>query len=204
MTTSRQRVSWNRLMLEGFVIVISILLAFAIDAWWDQQRQTRDAEDQVDRVIAELKANLAILQIQDEALEYATEAAREFLSIMGPETGSVSVDTIGLMMVNHIKNDSTLQNQLGAVFASGPTINLQAKFHWEMKSIRDKVESALKQHNFADNCSVLSGKRELQKAQDLLIRIMKSKLAEHLGLVTKGKCKGSSPSDAVVICWPDP
>lgn len=85
-------------MLEGFVIVISILLAFAIDAWWDQQREVRDAKDQVARVIAELNANVAILQAQDQSLEHATGAAREFVSIMGPDIGSVSVDTIGSMM----------------------------------------------------------------------------------------------------------
>jgi hypothetical protein len=99
MSNLRQPVDWNRLMLEGFVIVISILLAFAIDAWWDQQREIRDAEDQVDRVIAELNANVAILQAQSRALEHATEAAKEFVSIMGPEVELASVDTIGSLMV---------------------------------------------------------------------------------------------------------
>jgi len=33
----KQRIPWNRLIAEGAVIVGSILLAFAIDAWWDER-----------------------------------------------------------------------------------------------------------------------------------------------------------------------
>jgi hypothetical protein len=98
MSTPRQPVDWNRLVVEGLVIVVSILLAFAIDAWWDQQREVRDAKDQVSRVVAELRANTAILQAQDQSLEYTTRAAREFLLIMGPEVEPVSTQDIGSMM----------------------------------------------------------------------------------------------------------
>ena len=98
MSKSRQPVDWNRLVVEGLVIVVSILLAFAIDAWWDQQREVRDANDQVARVVSELRANVAILQAQDQSLEYTTRAAREFLSIMGPDVGPVSIQDIGSMM----------------------------------------------------------------------------------------------------------
>jgi hypothetical protein len=33
----KQSIPWNRLVAEGAVIVASILLAFAIDAWWDER-----------------------------------------------------------------------------------------------------------------------------------------------------------------------
>jgi len=98
MSKSRQPVDWNRLLIEGLVIVVSILLAFAIDAWWDQQREVRDTNDQVARVVSELRANVAILQAQDQYLEYTTRAAREFISIMGPDVGPVSIQDIGSMM----------------------------------------------------------------------------------------------------------
>jgi len=103
----KKPVDWYRLIIEGLVIVVSILLAFAIDAWWDQHREMRDAEDQVARVVAELRANVAILTAQDQSLEYATQGAREFLSIMGPDAGPVSVRTVGEMM-NRIYSVPTL------------------------------------------------------------------------------------------------
>jgi len=40
-TTSRQSVRW--LILEGSAVILSILLAFSIDAWW-QDRQQRDEQ----------------------------------------------------------------------------------------------------------------------------------------------------------------
>ncbi len=97
MSTS-QNIHWNRLSIEAAAIVGSILLAFAIDAWWDQQREVRDAEDQVARVVSELRANTAILQAQDRSLEYTTQAAREFLTMMGPAVEPVSMQVVGSMM----------------------------------------------------------------------------------------------------------
>jgi len=37
------RIAWKRLAIEAPVIVVSILLAFTIDAWWDE-RGERAAE----------------------------------------------------------------------------------------------------------------------------------------------------------------
>ena len=95
MSKSGQPVDWTRLGVEAVVIVVSILLAFAIDAWWDQQREVRDAKDQVARVVSELRANVALLQAQDQSLEYTTRAAREFLAVMGPDVGPVSIQDFG-------------------------------------------------------------------------------------------------------------
>jgi hypothetical protein len=111
---------WNRLIIEGLVIVVSILLAFAIDAWWEDLQERRDAEDQVVRVVAELQANVEILRAQDRQLEFATEAARGFLSIMGPGDEPVSMQTIGSSMVGIFSvptlslNDSATQDFLSS------------------------------------------------------------------------------------------
>jgi hypothetical protein len=44
------------MLIEGFVIVVSILLAFAIDAWWNERQEAKEAALQVERVVAELEA----------------------------------------------------------------------------------------------------------------------------------------------------
>ena len=41
--TNTQQIPWKRLSVEAIAIVASILLAFAIDAWWDD-RQERELE----------------------------------------------------------------------------------------------------------------------------------------------------------------
>lgn len=35
--TETQSIAWRRLSIEATVIVASILLAFAIDAWWEER-----------------------------------------------------------------------------------------------------------------------------------------------------------------------
>lgn len=37
--TQTQSIAWKRLAVEAFAIVGSILLAFAIDAWWDERKE---------------------------------------------------------------------------------------------------------------------------------------------------------------------
>ena len=36
---NRQSIPWGRILAEGAAIVVSILLAFAIDAWWDNRKE---------------------------------------------------------------------------------------------------------------------------------------------------------------------
>lgn len=85
MSNSGQPIEWNRLLVEGVVIVASILLAFAIDAWWDD-RQDRQAEsNQLLNIAAELESNSERIREKLDLLAVADDAAREFISWMGPE-----------------------------------------------------------------------------------------------------------------------
>jgi len=93
MSDTEQTTYWNRLAIEGFVIVVSILLAFAVDAWWDE-RQKRDSEiQQLNRVAAELEINAARIQTKLETLSRAREATSEFISWMGPKPTIVSPES---------------------------------------------------------------------------------------------------------------
>lgn len=41
----RREIPWTTLFVEGVAIVVSILLAFAIDAWWDQRKDRAEEQD---------------------------------------------------------------------------------------------------------------------------------------------------------------
>ena len=56
--TRDNRVHWGRLSAEAAAIVASILLAFAIDAWWDQTKQEAAEAEWVAAVHLDLKATL--------------------------------------------------------------------------------------------------------------------------------------------------
>ena len=92
-----QGLEWKRLFTEGAVILISILLAFSIDAWWDEQQESEDAMHQIDRVLTELETGEAILKGHIRDLQAASEASREFLSGMGPDPVELAGDELGLL-----------------------------------------------------------------------------------------------------------
>jgi hypothetical protein len=81
---SSRRISWRRLAVEGLAVVASILIAFAIDAWWDgrQEARTRSAElanlrSDFGQARAELaEKRMFHLLIAEAAAELRTELAR--------------------------------------------------------------------------------------------------------------------------------
>lgn len=81
---AKRRLPWERFAVESFVIVASILLAFAIDAWWDDREQSRrtsqylaaldgefaEAAAEMDEQIADHERQLAAI---DSLLVYLEE-----------------------------------------------------------------------------------------------------------------------------------
>ena len=74
-----QGVSARRVAVEGFVIVGSILLAFAIDAWWDSRQQGGAAQRTIDGLEAAFSENVSGISVQLEDLESLSQELRFFL-----------------------------------------------------------------------------------------------------------------------------
>ena len=53
-----QRIPWSRVLAEGAVIVVSILLAFSIDAWWEERQERRQETEYLAAIIDEMDRNL--------------------------------------------------------------------------------------------------------------------------------------------------
>lgn len=85
-------VPWARLFIEGGVIVSSILLAFAIDAWWEQRQDRQHEMSQLVRVSAELRQNQSMLLTKVDNLQTAFDAAVQLQSWMGVTPETVKTD----------------------------------------------------------------------------------------------------------------
>ena len=59
----------GRLVREGLVIVISILLAFALDAWWDDAADRRDLRQDLIGVSEEIRVNQGRIDFQVDLME---------------------------------------------------------------------------------------------------------------------------------------
>jgi len=72
--TVLQKIQWKRLSAEAVAIVLSILLAFSIDAWWDDRKRSGDERILLQSLVEDLydkKEKLANDRIYNEAIERA-------------------------------------------------------------------------------------------------------------------------------------
>lgn len=76
----RQDISWNKITIEATVIVGSILLAFAIDAWWEERLDRREEQIALSRLHAEFQSSTSRLGSSEVRLSAATEILNLFQS----------------------------------------------------------------------------------------------------------------------------
>lgn len=89
-----RKIPWPRIVVEGVVIVASILLAFAIDAWWgDRQRQ--EAEQVVlQALLDDLRIKQALLSDMNGFSKAIVESAETLLRIAGGAKEEPNDETI--------------------------------------------------------------------------------------------------------------
>ena len=74
---NQNNLSWTRLLIEGAVIVGSILLAFSLDAWWDGRNRDEELLGQLEVVSAEMQSTREALELAVDSHERsASHAAR--------------------------------------------------------------------------------------------------------------------------------
>jgi hypothetical protein len=94
--TSIKTLPWLRISTESFAIVASILLAFAIDAWWANREAMREVEGSLQALHAELERNLEVI---DRELAYRN-AVIESLEVLNQasetsaDRGPDQIDTL--------------------------------------------------------------------------------------------------------------
>ena len=87
-----------RLSAEAAVIVTSILLAFAIEAWWDGRAQRQLVADQRGQLYAQMQANSELLEVAAMRSANSLGALRAIVSLVGPEPGAASSDSLGALI----------------------------------------------------------------------------------------------------------
>ena len=106
MTASPRAVLWKRLSLESAVIVASILLAFAIDAAWDQFQEARRVQDYLLALEGEFQE--ALVEMDDQISDHTRQLA--------------SVDSLIQLLASGEPSDrmGSWLDDLRAVYVFGP------------------------------------------------------------------------------------
>ena len=80
------KLRWRSAALDGFAVLVGILLAFAIDAWWDLRRQDAQAQAYLAALETELQENREIIVRDLEELEDWIWDSRKYLEeVVSPQ-----------------------------------------------------------------------------------------------------------------------
>ena len=82
-------VQWKRLSVEGAAIVISILLAFSIEAWWDDYQDRGEEQGILLGLKSEFEQNLAFIDTQ---LSYRNAVIDSILKIFDASVARTSIE----------------------------------------------------------------------------------------------------------------
>jgi hypothetical protein len=98
---SRQ-MPWLRILVEGVVIVASVLLALAADAWWDGRQQLQDEFTALRGLEADLQATLDEIAVSRQVYETRAKAAERLIALTGDQTPNVSAATVDTLLARSI------------------------------------------------------------------------------------------------------
>ncbi|NNF14991.1 MAG: hypothetical protein HKN72_17325 [Gemmatimonadetes bacterium] len=94
-------IPWIRVVAEGFVIVVSILMAFGIEAWWQGRQEGAQALDIEQAALESMLADLAADTSEVRGvLDYARIHDRAAATTLHMLQGTMSADSIGYVMLN--------------------------------------------------------------------------------------------------------
>lgn len=87
-------IPWSRIAVEGIAIVASILLAFAIDAWWDD-RQREESEQVVLRTLLnDFQGKQVLLSDMNRFSEAIVESVETLLMVASSTEHALSEDSL--------------------------------------------------------------------------------------------------------------
>jgi hypothetical protein len=115
-----ETVPWKRLTAEGFVVVVSILLAFGIDAWWDGYRDSERQRSQLAAMREEFSDSLNGLdEVLDSIQQHADGVDELILLLNGAGVSEVEVPGRLLGYAIGWRTSDVSTSTLDALIASG-------------------------------------------------------------------------------------
>lgn len=79
--TDTQKISWKRLSVEATAIVVSILLAFAIDAWWDESQHRKHLQTVLTGLEVAFSENVTLIDENIELVTRYREILKRFIEM---------------------------------------------------------------------------------------------------------------------------
>jgi len=116
-----QKIPWLRVIIEGVVIVGSILLAFGIQAWWDESQEREEERQALEALARDFESAAESMDAYLLAMDSVAIAANTILGWTGPNADSRHADSLALLMpsITRVPDFQPSIGNLQALLGSG-------------------------------------------------------------------------------------
>jgi hypothetical protein len=148
----------SKLMLEGAVVVASILIAFALDAWWDDRQLQQETVEDLAIVQYELAENIRLIQVTMDIMNQVIAANDALIAKLVAQPDSAFVEIEDTTIFWGIFSNPTFDPSLGgtdAWIAAGRLGGLGSPLlRQRLASVRGKVEDVVEEQRIAREIAV--------------------------------------------------
>jgi hypothetical protein len=147
-----------KLALESAVVVISILIAFALDAWWNDRQLRQETAEDLAIVQFELIENIRLIRVTTDIIDQVLAANNVLIAklLAQPDATMVEIDDTTVWW--GIFNNPTLDLSFGATdawIADGRLAALgSSALRQRLASVRGKVGDVVEEQQIAREISV--------------------------------------------------
>ena len=143
----------RRLFAEGVMVVASILVAFALDAWWEERQLEQEMREDLTIVQAELTENIRLAEQMIEMMGRVTDAGDSIVDAMLAKPDAAQIEVPGQWLYWGMFNNPTLDPSLGAIdawIATGRLAGIRnAELRKRLASVRGKVDDVTEEQHIA-------------------------------------------------------
>ena len=148
MDSNRRGSRFRDLLVESVVVVLSILVAFALDAWWDSRGEREDLELDLVSVLEEVSATHARVVsrvVGYEQIVEGTEALLEVMDANGEAPAVVIPDTIAFLATS-LPTLNPRMSALGGFISSGRLATVEDReLQAKLRELPGQLEDAVRE-----------------------------------------------------------
>ncbi len=146
-------IRFSRLFAEGLMVVVSILIAFALDAWWEERQLEQEMLEDLAIVEAELAENIRLIVMNVEMMERGVDATHSVIDAMFATPDATQIEVPGETVYWGLFLNPTLDLSLGAIdawIAAGRLAGISdPRLRERLASVRGKVGDVTEEQHVA-------------------------------------------------------
>ncbi len=156
--TEPQHIPWKRIGVEAVAIVASILVAFALDAWWAEKQLENEIAEDLAIVEYELAENIRLVKLAVDTMNRAVTANNTLVATLQAHAESTTVEVPTALVFWSIFMNPTLDPSLGgtdAWIAAGRLGSIESPvLRQRLASVRGKFEDVIEEQRDARDIGI--------------------------------------------------